>query len=133
MRTEDLGKLILRLTVGGLMLLHGISKVRNGLDFIGGLLTAHGLPDALKYGVYVGEIIAPILVVLGLFTRPAAFIMLINMVMAVYLAKMDAVGGLNKGGGWNLEIEALYGFCALAIVFLGAGRISLRGGAAKVD
>ncbi len=133
MRTEDLGKLILRLTIGGLLLLHGISKVRNGIDWLGGALTAKSLPEALKWGVYIGELLAPVLVVLGLFTRPAAFIILINMAMATYLVKMDGVAGLNKGGGWNLELEALYGLGALAICFLGAGRISLRGGTAKVD
>ena len=133
MRTEDLGKLILRLTIGGLLLLHGISKVRTGIDWLPGALAAKSLPEILKWGVYVGELLAPVLVILGLFTRPAAFLILVNMAMATYIVKMDAIGGLNKGGGWNLELEALYGLGALAIMFLGAGKISLRGGTAKVD
>ena len=134
MRTEDLGKLILRVTIGGLLLIHGISKVRNGIDWLPAALAAKNLPEILKWGVYVGELLAPVLVVLGLFTRPAAFLILVNMAMAVYIKKMDTVGGLGpKGGGWSLELEALYGLGALAIMFLGAGRISLRGGAAKVD
>jgi putative oxidoreductase len=133
MRTEDFGKLILRLTIGGLLLIHGISKVRNGIDWLPGALAAKNLPEILKWGVYIGELLAPVLVILGLFTRPAAFIILINMAMATYIAKMDAIGGLGKGGGWSLELEALYGLGALAICFLGAGRMSLRGGAAKVD
>jgi putative oxidoreductase len=133
MRTEDLGKLILRLTIGGLLLLHGISKVRNGIDWMPAMLTAKNLPEALKWGVYVGELLAPVLVILGLFTRPAAFLILVNMGIATYVAKMDGIASLNKGGGWALELEALYGLGALAICFLGAGKLSLRGGAAKVD
>jgi len=133
MRTEDLGKLILRLTIGGLLLLHGISKVRTGIDWLPGALAAKNLPEILKWGVYIGEVLAPVLVIIGLFTRPAAFLILVNMAMATYIVKMDGIGGLNKGGGWNLELEALYGLGALAIMFLGAGKISLRGGTAKVD
>src|SRR5215468_10872223 len=133
MRTEDLGKLILRLTIGGLLLLHGIFKIRNGIDFLGGMLTAKNLPEILKWGVYIGEVLAPVLVILGFLTRPAAFLIVINMAMAVYLVKMDGIETLGKSGGWGIELEALYGLGALAICFLGAGKISLRGGAAKVD
>src|SRR5215470_16427398 len=114
MRTEDLGKLILRLTIGGLLLLHGIFKIRNGIDFLGGMLTAKNLPEILKWGVYIGEVLAPVLVIL-------AFLIVINMAMAVYLVKMDGVETLGKSGGWGIELEALYGLGALAICFLGAG------------
>lgn len=51
----DLGKLLLRVTVGGLMLFHGITKLSQDIDFIKGTATAKGLPEAIAYGVYVGE------------------------------------------------------------------------------
>ncbi len=44
---DDIGKLVLRLTLGGLILLHGISKVKNGVEGIAGMLQAQGLPAAL--------------------------------------------------------------------------------------
>ncbi len=44
--SEDTAKLILRLTIGGLVLLHGIFKVMNPemLGFIGGMFSSIGLP-----------------------------------------------------------------------------------------
>ena len=63
----DLGKLTLRLSLGGLMLFHGFTKLGNSgaLQWIGGQLGAAGLPEFLAYGVYVGEIVAPLMVVRG--------------------------------------------------------------------
>ena len=55
----DTGLLILRLTLGILMLFHGIAKITNGVGGIEGMLTSKGLPAFLAYGVYVGEVIVP--------------------------------------------------------------------------
>ena len=41
---QDFGRLLLRLAVGGLVLLHGVAKLRNGLGGIEGMLEARGLP-----------------------------------------------------------------------------------------
>ncbi len=69
----DLGKLIVRLTLGGLLLFHGIAKLLNGIGFIEGQLASHGLPTILAYGVYIGgEVIAPLMVILGYQTRIGA-------------------------------------------------------------
>jgi putative oxidoreductase len=68
---ENTGKLILRLMLGILILTHGFSKLTNGVDWMDDMLTASGLPVFFKYGVYVGEIIAPALVILGFYTRAA--------------------------------------------------------------
>ncbi len=66
---EDLGKLILRISIGGLLLFHGIFKITHGIGFLHGLLEAKGWPTFLAYGAYVGEVVAPILVILGVLTR----------------------------------------------------------------
>lgn len=42
LRNTDLGLLVLRLNVGGLMLFHGIHKAVHGVDGIAGMLTALG-------------------------------------------------------------------------------------------
>ena len=133
MRGEDFGKFILRIAIGGLLLMHGIAKLRFGIDWMDGLLTSHGLPVQLKYGAYAGEVLGPVLVILGFLTRPGALLMAGNMGFAIFLAKMDAVTTLDKVGGWGIELEALFLLGSLAILFLGAGKISLRKGAAKVD
>lgn len=122
---EDLGKLILRFSVGGILLLHGISKAMNGIDFVEGLVNKAGLPDALSYGVYAGEIIAPLLVIVGVFTRPAGLIIAIDLMFAIVLARSNDVGMLNRGGGWAIEVEMMFLLGGLAIACLGAGRLAL--------
>lgn len=56
----DIGKLILRLMVGGLMLFHGLAKITHGIEFIKGTLLSKGLPELMSYGVYVGEVDRPV-------------------------------------------------------------------------
>lgn len=46
LRSNDCGLLVLRLTVGGLMLFHGIHKLTAGVGFIGGMLAQMGLPPS---------------------------------------------------------------------------------------
>ena len=65
MNNPDIGKLVLRLTLGLLMLLHGINKLHSGVGWIAGELASHNLPGFLAYGVFVGELIAPLMVLLG--------------------------------------------------------------------
>ncbi len=127
----DTGKLLLRLELGLLILLHGISKVMNGPGAVLGSVTKVGLPEAFGYLVYVGEVVAPILVVIGLFTRAAASIIAINMIFAVYLVHTSQLLQLNKQGGWALELQGMYLFTAIAIALLGAGRFSVGGTAGR--
>ena len=124
---EDVGKLILRLALGLLILLHGVAKLRTGIDPIAGMLAQHGLPGALAYAVYIGEVVAPILLILGLWTQPAALVVAINMLVAITLAHGEQLLSLNRQGGWALELQAMYLVTAAAILFLGAGRLSLGG------
>ncbi|MGE4517838.1 MAG: DoxX family protein, partial [Arcobacteraceae bacterium] len=58
--SSDFGKLLLRLMVGGLMLFHGIAKINGGIDFIITKVTQEGFPEFLAYGVYIGEVVAPL-------------------------------------------------------------------------
>ena len=123
----DTGKLVLRLVLGVLILLHGISKVMNGIDPILAGVTQAGLPQAFGYLVYVGEVLAPILIIVGFLTRPAALVIMINMLFAIYLVHTSQFFTLGKTGGWALELQGMYLFTALAIALLGAGRFSLGG------
>jgi uncharacterized membrane protein YphA (DoxX/SURF4 family) len=123
--SQDLGKLVLRLTVGILMLFHGIAKIRFGVGGIAEMIRAAGGPGALAYLVYVGEVFAPLLVIFGLWTRPAALVMLINMVVALALVHAGDLLKIGETGGWRLELQAFFLFGSLAIALLGAGRFSL--------
>jgi len=123
----DTGKLLLRLALGLLIILHGISKVINGLAPILGAVEKAGLPQPVEYLVYVGEVLAPLLVIVGFWTRPAALVIAINMIFAVALVHTSQLFTLSKTGGWALELQGMYFFTAVAIALLGAGRYSLGG------
>ncbi|MDA8445604.1 DoxX family protein [Paracidovorax valerianellae] len=125
--SDDAGKLVLRVAVGVLVLLHGIFKLQNGVGFISGMLEKAGLPGALGYLVFVGEILAPVLMIVGLGARAGAAIVVVNMLVALGLVHMADLMALNKQGGWALELQGLYLFGALSVVLLGAGRYSIGG------
>ena len=122
----DIGKLILRLSLGGMMLLHGIAKLQQGMGWIGNSLERHGLPEILAYGVFIGEIAAPIMVIIGLYTRVGGGLMAINMLFAIFLVHSGEIMALGSHGGWAIELQAFYLFTALALCFLGAGRFALK-------
>jgi putative oxidoreductase len=122
---DDLAKLLLRVTLGGLMLLHGIAKLQNGIDPIIDAVANAGLPPVLAYGVFLGEVLAPLLLIAGVWTRLAAGVIAINMVVAIALMHGTDFGTLTRSGGWALELQAFYLVVALAIALLGAGRFGL--------
>lgn len=128
LHNDALGKLILRLSVGGLMLFHGIAKLLNpgSLNWIGDQVASHGLPAFLAYGVLLGEVVAPLMAILGWQTRLAGLLMVGNMVVAIFLAHASEVFLLGSSGGWALELQGLFLFGGLAIVFLGSGRMAVR-------
>src|SRR5213083_2847092 len=119
----DAGKLILRLALGVLVLLHGIAKITSAsaFAFVTSAVTTAGLPASVAYLVYIGEVLAPVLLLLGLWTRVAAVI------VAVLLVKPGLIFALAKTGGWALELEGMFFFAAVAVALLGAGRLSLSG------
>lgn len=126
-RGDDAGKLVLRVVLGLLILFHGLSKIIGGIGFIVGTLGKAGVPGELAYLVYVGEVIAPLLLILGIWTRLGALIVMINMIVAVLLAHTGQLFSMADTGGYTLELQAMYLFGALAVVLLGAGRYSMGG------
>jgi putative oxidoreductase len=122
----DAGLLILRLGLGALLLFHGIFKLTHGVAWIAGPLSGAGLPAWLQYGVYVGEVLAPVLVILGLWARPAALIIAIDMFMAIFLARRGDIAKINPmGGAWAIEVELLFLVGALTLALAGGGRYGL--------
>jgi putative oxidoreductase len=124
---DDAGKLLLRLTIGILLLFHGLFKLTNGIAGIQGMVSAAGWPTFVAYGVFMGELIAPILLIIGLYTRPAALIAAVNMLVAIALAHSSQLFGFTNSGGWQLELQGLFLFGSLSIALLGAGRYSVGG------
>lgn len=122
---DDFGKLVLRLTLGILMLLHGVAKLKTGVGFLTPLVQGIGLPPWFAYGVFLGEIVAPIMVIIGLFTRTGAFIIFVNMIFAILLVHRPEIFTLGKQGGWALELQGMFLFTAFALIFMSPGRYAL--------
>ncbi|CEN43795.1 conserved membrane hypothetical protein [Capnocytophaga canis] len=125
-QNKDLGLLILRLSVGLLMILHGINKLLNSgaLGYIQSLLEAKGLPAFISYGVFVGEIIAPLLIVIGFRTRISALVLAATGLMILFLG-YDNLFALTQHGGWVAELVGLFLFGALALAFTGGGKYAV--------
>jgi putative oxidoreductase len=123
---DQVGKLILRLALGITVLLHGIAKVTGGIGFISSVVAKAGLPSFIAYGVYVGELIAPILLIVGWYSRAAAVVIAINMLFAIGLVHQAELFTLGQSGGWALELQGMFLFTAIAIALLGPGRFAVN-------
>ena len=131
---SDIGKLILRLAVAILLAFHGISKLRHGVAWMAGPLQTHHLPAWLAYGVYVAEVVAPILLIVGILTRPAALVIAFEMTMAMFLVLGPKTFAIDRQtGALGGELQLLYLFSALAIAFLGSGRFAVSKGRGRWD
>ncbi len=127
-RSEDIAKFILRITVGLLILFHGVAKLVNlqTLDFIKNQLEGTGMPPIFAYGVYVGEIVAPLLIILGIYSRFGGFLIFVNMLFAIILVHANDLLSLTEHGGWRLELQALLLVGGLVIMLIGSGRYAIK-------
>ncbi|MCW3786629.1 DoxX family protein [Plebeiibacterium sediminum] len=121
----NVGLLVLRVSVGLLMLLHGFAKLVGGIGFIQGMLESKGLPGFIAYGVLVGEVLAPLALIVGFRTRIAAAIFAFNTLVAMLLAHSQQIFSMGEHGGWAVELLGLYLFGAVALIFTGGGNIAL--------
>ncbi|VFR80497.1 FIG00545367: hypothetical protein [plant metagenome] len=124
----DMGRLLLRLVVGGFLLPHGLGKLFGwfggpGLAGFGAELQHVGLPSAapLPLLLAAAQTLAGFCVAIGFLTRPAAVL------AALFLATTVL---LNLGNGWfwmarGIEYPLMWTLAALAVALLGAGKVSL--------
>jgi putative oxidoreductase len=129
LRSNDLGLLLLRLTVGGLMLFHGIHKVIYGVGGIQGMLAGLGLPGFLAYFSLATELMASILIIIGAWTRVASAVMVGNMVVAILMAHLPVLFSVDPNtGGWAVELPMLYLLGAAVLCLTGGGKYALTKG-----
>lgn len=128
-QSDDIGKLLLRIMVSGTLLFHGVAKLIHGVDWFVGMLGQAGLPGFFAYGVYVAEIIAPFLIIVGYKTRLASLTIAFNMIVAVALVLYTQIFTVKEmGGGWGIEVEALIFFAALTLFFIGGRKYGISNG-----
>ena len=116
---HNIGLLLLRIGFGGMMLTHGIPKLLKMLsgDFAFGDPIGIGEPASLVLAV-LGEVIFPILVIIGFKTRLSAIPVIITMAVAAFI-----VHAADPLGTKEMAILYLFGFTVIAL--LGAGKYSV--------
>ncbi|HEY4559955.1 MAG TPA: DoxX family protein [Lysobacter sp.] len=123
---HDIGKLLLRVTLGVLVLLHGLAKLNGGMAGIVRMVEARGFPGALGYGVLLGEVVGPLMLIAGFHARIGGALVFVNMLFAIVLVHLGQLGSFNSQGGWALELQAMYLVGGLAVALLGPGRFSVN-------
>lgn len=124
---DDLGKLVLRVAVGGMLIMHGIGKLFGGIGGIENMVIGAGMPAFFAWAVYIGEVIAPALMILGYYARLGAILGTLNMLVAIMLAHSHQVFSVGSMGGWAIELQGLFLFGCFSVALLGAGRYSVAG------
>jgi putative oxidoreductase len=122
---NDLAKLILRVTCGGLLFLHGSHSAIHGIDHVKRMVTAAGLPEFVAYGNLIGEVLAPLFMIIGYRARIAALVVAFNMLASILIAHRDIAFARNDFGGWMIELNVFYMMTAIAVFLLGAGKYAL--------
>lgn len=130
-RLQPLALFVMRLTLGVIMLAAGSHKVFGGLHHHAQVVAGLGLPAWLGYVSAFTEFIGGLLILVGLFTRAAAFAVCIDLGVAIWKVHLhNGIIGSPDHPGYNfpLAVAAL----AFALIFFGAGPIAidhiLRGG-----
>jgi putative oxidoreductase len=118
---EPLGLLMLRLVLALIFFTHGYPKLAHGGAGMQGFFVQHGLPGYFVYVSGVLEVFGGMLLALGLFTRPAAFLLAIEMGVAIW--KVHSSGGYLAVHNYEFPLALLAGSFALATV--GAGMLSI--------
>lgn len=121
----DLGLLILRIAVGGLMIFHGIAKIVNGTGFIESTFAEIGLPSFMAYSVYITEVLAPLALIMGFRTKIAALLIASTMLVVMFLVFPQKLGQLVETGAWALELQALFALSAITLFFTGGGKYAV--------
>lgn len=126
-RVRDLSWLLIRLTAGGVLLVHGIVKVTGpGIAGFAAGLAHRGMEPALPftYVIFFNETIGAICLMLGLLTRIVGAMVAVEFLVITFVAHFhNGFGFSNPGGGW--EYPLLWGLVIFAIALRGGGPYSL--------
>lgn len=100
-------------------LLH--QELTGGGGFITDTVTNAGMPAVFSYAVYIGEVAAPLLLIVGWHSRSGAAVIAINMLFAIGLAHLAEFFTLNQTGGWALELQGMFLLTAVLLALMGPG------------
>jgi putative oxidoreductase len=127
-KARELSWLVIRLTVGGVLFVHGwVKLMEQGVAaFASAGLARRGIEPSLPlaYVIVFNETVGAICLMLGLFTRVIAAIIAVEFaVIAFHASFPNGFGWTRPGGGW--EYPFLWGLVIFAIALRGGGPYSL--------
>lgn len=122
---RDIGLLILRVGIGGMMIFHGAPKMFGGperWEGTGKAMAVIGikfLPVMWGFLASFAEFVGGIFVILGLFFRPMSFLIFFTMFIA-------SLRGLARGNGLRGAAHPIeVGIVFLSLIFIGPGKYSI--------
>jgi putative oxidoreductase len=127
-QTRDFGWLLVRLTAGGFLLVHGLQKLFGTTitAFAANSMAKRGIEPALAaaYAVWFLETVGALCIMFGLLTRLMAGMVFVELLVIVFVAQWrNGFGWTAQGGGW--EYPAFWALIVLAILIGGGGPYSL--------
>jgi putative oxidoreductase len=121
---SDVGLLIIRIALGGIIFFHGFHKITHGIADQYQILADNGIPGVFIYFVYVSEVLAPVLIVLGIFTRLSSLAIIVTMIVVFYALPFPI--GIDEHGAMNIESQLYFLLLSVALFFTGPGRYVLK-------
>ena len=119
-RFHDLGLAIMRIGFSGLLLTHGIPKLKTLFSGSIEFPEVMGMPGTLTLILAVlAEVLAPVMIIIGFKTRPAAAYVALFMFLAAFVFHADDPFGKK-------EFPLLYCLGFLGIALIGAGKYALE-------
>jgi len=118
---QPLALLVLRVCLGIIFVYHGYPKLVHANAGMAEFFVAHGLPRYFLSVAGILECFGALLLVLGLFTRPAALLLAIEMGVAIWK--------VHSGHGYmavkEYEFPLAVGAACFALATVGAGAVSM--------
>ncbi|KYH27513.1 DoxX [Halalkalicoccus paucihalophilus] len=123
--------LFIRIALGIVFLVAGIGKVfavgpkATGMAGFAGFLASLSVPMPTLFAWLVGllELVGGLLLLVGLFTRYAAVLLAIDMLVATWLVHLPSGFAVGNGG---YEYTLVLALVSIALVFSGPGRLALE-------
>ena len=127
MKNVDLGLLFLRLGLGICLCVHGFGKILHGVGGVKSILVGAGLPGFLAYFAYFSEVLAPIMIAVGFYSRVGGVLVFGSSLVILYsfygLSNLLDITNVN---GFKAELIYLYIAMSLCVISSGSGRYAIK-------
>jgi|SRR5690554_4450910 len=122
---QEIGALILRVTLGMLFFIHGLVKFQGGIENTVGWFESINIPGFMAYVVALLELVGGIALIIGFATRLVSILFAVLMVGATITAKLP-VGLLGNGQMAGYELDLAFLAMAVYLAINGSKLLSLN-------